>query len=78
MSIIFYIKLTNDSWNDDPYSTALALHTRANVKPNLIIMSSDIAFSNPNPTMGEIPLCKLYLSPGKRYLIAGSCISIKK
>src|SRR4030043_443593 len=46
-------QLPNGSWNDDPYSTALALRALANVKPNLSITSSDITFSNPTPTEGE-------------------------
>ncbi len=43
----------NGSWNDDPYSTALALRTLASVKPNLSISSDDITFSNTTPTVGE-------------------------
>jgi subtilase family serine protease/prenyltransferase beta subunit len=46
-------QLPNGSWNDDPYSTALALRALANVKPNLSISSNDISFSNPIPTVGE-------------------------
>ncbi|MEW6418770.1 MAG: prenyltransferase/squalene oxidase repeat-containing protein [Nitrospirota bacterium] len=46
-------QLPNGSWDDDPYSTALALRALANVKPNLSISSSDITFSNPTPTVGE-------------------------
>ena len=46
-------QLPNGSWNDDPYSTALALRALANVKPNLSISSNDITFSNPAPTAGE-------------------------
>jgi hypothetical protein len=46
-------QLANGSWNDDAYSTALALRALANVKPNLSISSDDIAFSNPTPTVGE-------------------------
>ncbi len=46
-------QLPNGSWNDDPYSTALALRALANVKPNLSISSSGITFSNPTPTVGE-------------------------
>jgi squalene cyclase len=46
-------QLPNGSWEDDPYSTALALRALANVKPNLSISSSDIIFSNPTPTVGE-------------------------
>lgn len=46
-------QLPNGSWNNDPYSTALALRALANVKPNLSITSSDITFSNPTPTVGE-------------------------
>jgi len=46
-------QLPNGSWNDDPYSTALALRALANVKPNLTISSSDIIFSNQTPTVGD-------------------------
>lgn len=46
-------QLPNGSWDDDPYSTALALRALANVKPNLSISSSDITFSNPTPTVGD-------------------------
>jgi len=46
-------QLPNGSWEDDPYSTALALGALSNVKPNLSISYSDIAFSNPTPTVGE-------------------------
>jgi prenyltransferase beta subunit len=46
-------QLPNGSWEDDPYSTALALRALANVKPNLSISSTDITFSNPTPTVGE-------------------------
>ena len=46
-------QLPNGSWEDDPYSTALALRALANVKPNLSISSSDITFSNPTPIVGE-------------------------
>ncbi len=43
----------NGSWDNDPYSTALALRALASVKPNLTISSSDITFSNQTPTVGE-------------------------
>lgn len=43
----------NGSWDDDPYSTALALRALSMVKPNLSISSSDITFSNPVPTTGD-------------------------
>jgi hypothetical protein len=46
-------QLPNGSWEDDPYSTALALRALANVKPNLSITSNDIAFSNPTPAVGD-------------------------
>jgi len=46
-------QLPNGSWDDDPYSTALALKALADVKPNLSISSNDITFSNPTPTAGE-------------------------
>jgi len=46
------IQLSDGSWNEDPYSTALALRALANVKPNLAITSSNIAFSNSMPALG--------------------------
>src|SRR4030043_893736 len=46
-------QLANGSWEEDPYSTALALRALTNVKPNLSISSADISFSNPAPTAGE-------------------------
>lgn len=42
----------NGSWNDDPYSTALALRALAYVRPNLTLASTDISFSNPMPQVG--------------------------
>src|SRR3990172_4288614 len=44
---------SNGSWNDDPYSTALALQALAKVKPNLSLSSSDITFSQFTPTQGQ-------------------------
>ncbi|MBI5075871.1 MAG: hypothetical protein HZB62_11995 [Nitrospirae bacterium] len=46
-------QLANGSWNDDPYSTALALRALASVKPNLSISSTDITFSSPAPKTGD-------------------------
>jgi len=46
-------QLSDGSWVEDPYSTALALRVLANVKPNLSITLNDITFSNPTPTVGE-------------------------
>ena len=46
-------QLPDGSWVDDPYSTALALRALGHVKPNLSISASDIAFSNPNPRIGD-------------------------
>jgi squalene cyclase len=46
-------QLPDGSWDDDPYSTALALRALSNVKPNLSITNADITFSNPAPTVGE-------------------------
>ena len=45
-------QLPDGSWDEDPYSTALALRALAMVKPNLSISASDITFSNPAPTVG--------------------------
>jgi squalene cyclase len=44
----------NGSWNDDPYSTALALRALAQVRPNLSITADDISFSNITPVEGEM------------------------
>ncbi|MBI5184179.1 MAG: VCBS repeat-containing protein [Nitrospinae bacterium] len=41
----------NGSWNDDPYSTALALRALAMVRPNLSVGA--VSFSNPTPNPGE-------------------------
>jgi subtilase family serine protease len=46
-------QLPDGSWEEDPYSTALALRALAYVKPNLSITSNDIAFSNYTPVDGE-------------------------
>ncbi len=46
-------QLVNGSWDDDPYSTALALRALASVKPNLTVSSNDIIFSDPAPTVGD-------------------------
>jgi subtilase family serine protease len=46
-------QLPNGSWNDDPYSTALALRALANVKPNLSISSTDITYTPSAPTPGD-------------------------
>ncbi len=43
----------NGSWNDDPYSTALALRALANARPNLTIVPADITFSKTMPQEGE-------------------------
>ncbi len=55
-STITYIQTNQQpdgSWDNDPYSTALALRALLKVKPNLSISQSDIAFSNSVPTIGE-------------------------
>ncbi len=44
-------QLPNGSWNDDPYSTALALQALANVRPNLQL--SSISLSKAMPREGE-------------------------
>ncbi|MEN8263006.1 MAG: CARDB domain-containing protein [Nitrospirota bacterium] len=44
----------NGSWDDDPYSTALALMALDNVKPNLSISASDMTFSNSTPAVGDM------------------------
>ncbi len=42
----------NGSWNDDPYSTALALQALAEARPNLAVSSSGITLSNSMPQSG--------------------------
>ncbi len=46
-------QLPDGSWEEDPYSTALALRALAAVKPNLSISAADITCSNPTPTAGD-------------------------
>ncbi len=46
-------QLPDGSWDEDPYSTALAIRALASIKPNLSITASDITFSNPAPTVGD-------------------------
>jgi large repetitive protein len=43
---------TNGSWNDDPYSTALALRALSNVKPDLSVLPANIAVLPATPTVG--------------------------
>ncbi len=45
-------QLADGSWNDDPYSTALALQALAEAKPNLAVSTSGITFSNSMPLSG--------------------------
>jgi hypothetical protein len=45
-------QLADGSWNDDPYSTALALQALAEARPNLSISSTGITFSNSMPQSG--------------------------
>jgi len=53
INYVISTQLSDGSWNDDPYSTSLALQALADLKPNLSIASSDITFSDPTPTQGE-------------------------
>ena len=43
---------SDGSWNDDPYSTAMALQALAEARPNLSVSTSGITFSNPMPQSG--------------------------
>ncbi len=45
-------QLADGSWNDDPYSTALALQALAEARSNLAVSSSGITFSNSMPQSG--------------------------
>jgi len=51
LSYLNSTQLADGSWNDDPYSTALALQALAAARPNLTI--SSIALSKPMPREGE-------------------------
>ena len=42
-------QLSDGSWNDDPYSTALALQALAEARPNLTVTTTGITFSNSMP-----------------------------
>ncbi len=44
-------QFSNGSWNDDPYSTALALQALATARPNVTV--SNISLSKPMPQEGE-------------------------
>jgi len=43
----------NGSWNDDPYSTALAVRALSYVKPDLSVLLANIAVSPTSPTVGD-------------------------
>ncbi len=45
-------QLDDGSWNDDPYSTALALQALAEARPNLAVSTTGITFSNSMPQSG--------------------------
>jgi len=47
-------QLPNGSWNDDPYSTALAIRALAKVKPNLKVSKEGIFFYSPTLMQGGI------------------------
>jgi subtilase family serine protease len=53
INYLYANQLPDGSWNDDPYSTALALRALVSVKPDLTISSSDITFSDSTPTVGD-------------------------
>jgi subtilase family serine protease len=58
-------QLANGSWNDDPYSTALAVRALALVKPDLSIAASDIVALPLDPTVGDnITLTATVRNPG--------------
>ena len=44
----------NGSWNNDPYSTALALRALSYVKPDLSILTANIVVQPDTPTVGSI------------------------
>jgi subtilase family serine protease len=46
-------QLLDGSWDEDPYSTALAVRALSNIKPNLAIAATDISFSKTMPQEGE-------------------------
>ena len=45
MNYLTSAQVADGSWDDDPYSTALALQALAKVKPNLAISSADIQYA---------------------------------
>jgi subtilase family serine protease/prenyltransferase beta subunit len=46
-------QLADGSWDEDPYSTALALRALASARANLVIASNDISLSKSMPQDGE-------------------------
>jgi hypothetical protein len=47
-------QLPNGSWNDDAYSTAMAIYGLMHIAPDLAVGTSDIVLSNPMPSDSEI------------------------
>jgi len=47
-------QLGNGSWNDDAYSTAMAIYGLMHIAPDLAVGSSDIVLSNPTPSDSEL------------------------
>ncbi|MCK4794959.1 MAG: hypothetical protein KAV87_65120, partial [Desulfobacteraceae bacterium] len=47
-------QLPNGSWNDDAYSTAMAIYGLMHIAPDLAVGSSDIVLSNPTPSDSEL------------------------
>ncbi len=44
----------NGSWNDDAYSTAMAIYGLMHIAPDLAVGTSDIVLSNPTPSDSEV------------------------
>lgn len=53
ISYLTATQLADGSWNDDTYSTALALRALSNARPNLAVTAADISFSKTMPMEGE-------------------------
>lgn len=46
-------QLADGSWDEDPYTTALAIRAFVYFKPDMVIATSDITFSKPDPVAGD-------------------------
>ncbi len=54
MTYLESTQLPNGSWNDDAYSTAMAIYGLNHIGPDLFIATADISLSNPTPSDSEV------------------------